>query len=209
VEPLSLPEVKPHLRLDLTFTDDDVYIGALIKVAREYCEKYQSRTYITQTFDLYLDEFPNELERYRALGELRERNYRPFTDFHQMAIKLKRPPLQSVTSVKYYDQYGVANTLDPSAYIVDLVSEPGRILPAYGLTWPTTLLQPVNGVAVRYVAGYGDDATTVPQGVKQSMLMLIGYWYENREAATLEKGVSQRLEFAIDALLGQERVVNV
>jgi len=114
-----------------------------------------------------------------------------------------------VTSVKYYDQYGAVNTLDPSTYIVDLVSEPGRILPAYGLTWPTTLLQPINGVVVRYIAGYSSDAAEVPPGVKQSMLMLIGYWYENREAATLERGVSQRLEFAIDALLGQERVVQV
>lgn len=184
MEPVTLQEAKSHLRIDLSFADDDAYVDALIKVAREYCEKYQNRAYTTQTFGLYLDAFP-------------------------ISIKLSRPPLQSVTSIKYYGIDGAENILDPSNYIVDVASEPGRIIPAYGKTWPTIPLQPINGVVVRYVSGYGSDAAEVPQGVKQSVLMLVGYWYENREAATLERGVSQRLEFAIDALLGMDRVVSV
>jgi hypothetical protein len=38
--PLSLNEVKRHLRLDNDFIDDDDYIDNLIIVATQYCENY-------------------------------------------------------------------------------------------------------------------------------------------------------------------------
>jgi hypothetical protein len=38
--PLSVSEVKRHLRLDSDFVDDDDYINTLIIVATQYCENY-------------------------------------------------------------------------------------------------------------------------------------------------------------------------
>ena len=49
-EPVSLNEAKAFLRVDSD--EDDNYITSLIKTAREWCEDYQHRAYITQTWEL-------------------------------------------------------------------------------------------------------------------------------------------------------------
>jgi hypothetical protein len=46
-------------------------------------------------------------------------------------------PLQSVTTVKYYDASGVLQTLASTVYQVDTVSQPGRIVLAPTQIWPT------------------------------------------------------------------------
>jgi len=179
-EPITLQEAKNHLRVD--GTDDDVLIQSLITTAREYCEAFQNRAYITQTWEMTLDSFP------------------------QMPLKLPRPPLQSVSSIKYIDQNGVETLFDAANYIVDTDSEPGRITLVPGIFWPSVILKPIGGVKIRFVAGYG-DATKVPMMVKQAILLLIGHWYENREA-TAER-LPREIEFAVHALLWPDRVVPV
>ena len=57
LEPLTLAEVKRHLRID--HTDDDVYINDyLIPAAREYVEDETERQLITATWALKLPGCP-------------------------------------------------------------------------------------------------------------------------------------------------------
>ncbi len=178
-EPVSLDEAKAHLRV--TTTDEDAYIASLITAAREWCEGFQQRAYITQAHKLTLDRWP--------CGR---------------AIYLPRPPLQSVTSIVYTDSEGAQYTIEAKSYIVDTDAEPGRIVLAYGASWPSVTLRPAAGVEITYVAGYG-DASDVPQKVKQAMLLLVGHWYEQREAV-LAGSISKEIEFAVHSLLWQDRV---
>jgi uncharacterized phiE125 gp8 family phage protein len=46
------------------------------------------------------------------------------------------------------------------------------------------LVEPVDELTVDYTAGYG-DAADVPGDLKQAMLTLVAYWYENRDAVTM------------------------
>lgn len=130
--PISLTEAKLHLRV--TSSADDELITALIRAAREWCELFQNRAFVTQTITLTLDRFPNVFE-------------------------IPKPPLQSVSSIKYIDTAGVQQTLDPSVYDVDTVSEPGRIALAYGQSWPS-IRGDINSVEVIYVAGYATKFVT-------------------------------------------------
>lgn len=180
-EPVSLAEAKLHLRVDAT--DEDTMISSLITAAREYCENFQGRAYVEQTWELVLDAFP--------AGDY---------------IELPRPPLRSVVSLTYTDSAGAATVWDPANYIVDTASQPGRLVLAYDKTWPSVTLQPAGGIKVRFTAGYGTGASAVPARVKQAMLLLIGHWYEHREAV-ITGTISKALEHAIDALLWQDRVV--
>jgi uncharacterized phiE125 gp8 family phage protein len=163
------------------YSAEDILLTNLIKAAREYCENFQGRSYITQTWDLLLDDWPDE-------------------DY----IKVPYPPLVSVSSVKYYDTDSTEATMDSGDYYVDTYAEPGRIVLGYGESWPSTTLRPANGVIVRFVAGYG-AAASVPQCVKQAMLMLIGHWYENRES-TLTGQINDEIKFAVHALLWMDRI---
>ena len=46
------------------------------------------------------------------------------------------------------------------------------------------LVEPVDELTVDYIAGYG-AAADVPGDLKQAVLTLVAYWYENRDAVTM------------------------
>ena len=46
------------------------------------------------------------------------------------------------------------------------------------------LVEPTDELTVDYTAGYG-DAADVPGDLKQAVLTLVAYWYENRDAVTM------------------------
>jgi len=157
VEPVSLAEAKLHCKIDLT--DDDALVSALIVTAARWCEARIGQQFITATRSLTLDGIP--------FGE----------------ITLPYPPLQSVSSITYVDSAGTTQTWSSSLYDVDNKTKPGRVRPKWGEVWPS-IREQMNAVTVTYTCGYGTASTDVPAAVKQAMLLLIGHWYENREAST-------------------------
>ncbi|KKM71081.1 hypothetical protein LCGC14_1434200 [marine sediment metagenome] len=157
VEPVSLGNMKEHLRI-VDFIIDDDYISLLIKAARESAETFQSRSFITQTWDLFLDEFPER----------------------DPIIRVPKPPLQSVTTVKYTDASGVVQELVAvTDYQVDTKSEPGRISPAFGMVWPVTRAV-LNAVEIRFLSG-GIAAADVLEKIKMAIKQIVAHWYEHRE----------------------------
>lgn len=180
-EPVSRSAALLHLRVD--HDDDDPLIEALIAAARQHVENVTWRALVTQTLELTLDAWPS--------GD---------------RIELPRPPLQSVTSVKYIDSAGVEATFAASNYHVVTRGEPGRIVLAYGASWPSVTLRTAGAITVRYVAGYG-LATAVPEMLKQAILLLVGHWYENREATVIAAGtVATELPLAVASILEQYKV---
>lgn len=177
VEPLGLQEAKDHLRV--THDREDAIVDALIGAAREVAEDETGRALITQTWDLALDRFPAE-------------------------IVLPKPPLQSVTSITYVDTAGAPQVLDAADYQVDTGSVPGRIKPAFGLTWPGIRLD-YNAVTVRFVCGFGDGVGDVPWRVKSAMLLILAELYERREEAVVGAAVNP-VPWNARALLWRHRV---
>lgn len=181
VEPVTLSETKLHLRVDID--DDNTLISGLIQAARRYCEQYARRTFISTTYDLYLDNWP-------AGGK----------------FVLPQPPLSSVTGVYYTDDNGDETEYASANYIVDTNRQPGRIVLKTTATLPSTTLQEINGVRVRFVAGYGATAASVPREYRQAILLLVGHWYENREAVLAAQGFSViELPLAVRSLLSINR----
>ena len=160
-----------------TNTTGDQLLNVLIKSARQYAEQLLGRYLITQTVDLYLDEFPTQ------------------------AINMR--PLQSVTEITYVDTAGDTQTLSAADYIVDSTGSPARITPAYGVSWPSARDQ-VNAVKVRFVAGYG-SASTVPQCVRNWMLMRIKQLYDQRDMINVGNVVTEFPQAYVDGLLDPER----
>lgn len=152
-EPLTTAEAKARLRV--TVSDEDTDIGNLISEARAACENECGRAFVTQTWSLYLDEFPG--------GD--------------GSIRVPRPPLQSVTWIKYYDADGVQQTLDSSTYLVTTGAEPARVTPVPGQWWPATQSGRPEAVEVRFVAGYG-LAAAVPYEAKAAMYLVIADRHE-------------------------------
>jgi uncharacterized phiE125 gp8 family phage protein len=180
-DPVSLADAKNHLRVDIS--DDDTLISALITAAREHVEEATRRALITQTWRLSLDQFPADDE-----------------------IELPRPPLQSVSSIIYTDKDDTTSTLATSVYEVDTDGQPGRVKLAYGEDWPSDTLAETNPVKITFVAGYGDNASDVPQRWQQAILLLVGHWYENREAIVTGGGIPKELPLAVQSLIQMDRI---
>lgn len=175
---VSLAEAKTHLRV--LHSDDDSYIESLVAVASgniDGADGWLGRAIVQQTWDYAIDRFPCVK-----------------SDGAPARIYLPLSPLVSVTSVAY------TTTLGDSGTIMDFRtknaggSQPGYIVPALDADWPSTANEP-EAVIIRFVAGFA----TVPPAIKHAVLLMIGHWYENREAAT-ETRMSD-LPMAVDALL--------
>lgn len=156
-EPVGTSAINTHLRI--SGSAEDALVGTYIAAARQYLENAQGRAYVSQTWDLYFDDWPPEL------------------------IHVPLPPLQSVTHIIGYHSAGTAATVAASVYQVDAVSEPGRVSLAYGKSWPGHALRAVNGFVIRFVAGEG-TAGDVSEVHKLMVKELVGHYYENREAST-------------------------
>ena len=165
LEPVSTVVAKGHLRVDIT--DDDSYIAGLVAAVRTNLEKQFDTAFVTQTWELYLDNWPGGDE-----------------------IPIPLWPLQSVTTVKYTDEDGNESTYSSDDYLVDAVSRPGRLKLKSSASWPSVTLQELNAVVVRFVAGYGDAASDVPEPIRQAILVQVGELYENREDLLIAQGVT-------------------
>ena len=58
LEPITNADAKLHLRVDSN--EDDDLLTSLINAAREFCEGFQHRAFITQTWELWLDGWPDK-----------------------------------------------------------------------------------------------------------------------------------------------------
>lgn len=153
VEPVTLGEAKLHCKVD--DSADDALLTALIVSARQQAEHRTGRALVTQQWELTIDEFDED------------------------SIDLPNPKLQSVQTVTYLDADGVRQPLANTEYQAVTDELIGRILPAYGKSWPSCRVQP-GSVAINYTCGYG-NAAAVPQGIKTWMLLAVGTWYGQRE----------------------------
>lgn len=175
-EPVSLTEAKLHLRIDHS-TEDDLITG-LITTAREEIERMTDVMLITQTWDWSMDAF--------------------FAD----EIKVPLWPLASVSSIKYLDENSAESTIAATNYAVDTASRPGRIAWKSSYSLPSVELYPVNAVTVRMVVGFGTAGTNVPKRFIQALKLLVGHYYENREAVYSSVGGNViDLPRGMDALL--------
>lgn len=159
-EPVTLTEVKDHLKVTTSAEDD--LLNIMIQAAREEAEKYCSMGFVTQTVTEYFNRFPSS-EPHNERAEL----------------FLSVSPLSAVSAITYTDSDGNEDqTLSTSNYVAYTYASPPRIGLANGQTWPSTLGQ-AQTVKVVYTVGYGDE-TAVPAAIKMALLLTIGHWYDNR-----------------------------
>lgn len=191
-EPVSVDQARAHLRLDET--EDETTVRALITAARQHVEAVTGRALVTQTLEMKLDHFPGTAH---GILDLRMHPEALTGRGQDWAIRLPRSPLQSVSSISYVDDAGSTQTLAASKYDVDTSSLVPRITPAYSEVWPTTRPIP-NAVTVTFVAGYS-AVSSIPAGLKQAILVLVGTMFENREsvAAFDAQKVPQSFDFLV------------
>ncbi len=159
LEPVSLVEARDHLRVD--HDDEDVLIASLITSARVHLETLLGLAFISQQWNYVLDRWPR--------GPV---------------VELPLSPVQSVSRVSVYDADGNATTMAQSDYALDAISQPARLI------WQDRALRAepgrsYNAIEISFAAGFGVNASDVPQPLRQAILLLTAHWYERREPVGL------------------------
>lgn len=162
-------------QLRIDHYDEDALLAAKITAARRHVENLTGIAVPLATYEFRLDRFP------------------------PAEIRVPRAPLVSVASVAFVGSNGVEATVDAASYEVDTASPEGWILPVAGFTWPATLAT-ANAVRIRFVAGFEE----VPETLREAILQLAAWWYEQREAATME-GDPRAVPFSVQELTDGHR----
>jgi len=171
-QPLTVLEAKRHLRLPASVNEDDALLISLIDAATSSAEDYTRRSFVTQTWKLFLDDWPKSV-RDEWWNGVREG---PIGGVHTGELRLPLGPLQSVTHVKTYDDSDVATTFSAASYYVDTAKE--RIVLRQGQAWPTWE-RVANGIEIQYVTGFGEMGT-VPSSIRRALREHVAYMYEHR-----------------------------
>jgi len=131
---------------EATVADEDDLTDAITD-GREEAETITRRYILTQTWDAYLDKWPDKDH-----------------------ITFPGGNLQSVTHVKYKDSDGTETTMTvDTEYIVETNGEGyGRIVLPYGVSWPSFTPYSSNPIVIRFVAGW-TTAALVPKNIKRAV----------------------------------------
>jgi len=180
IEPVTLDEAKDFLRLVTTTPEEDTLITSLIIASRIEAEKFTSLAFITQTWQLLSDIIPPSLHTLNLLNQ-------------PVQVVISKPPLQSVTFVKTFNEDNTENLIAASNYFVSIYEgecpEKGRVTFNRDFVFPTNdTLRPSDAFTIEFVAGFGDAAADVPQGIRNGILQEVAFRFENRGDCNCEGG---------------------
>lgn len=150
-EPLTLAEVKAHLRLD----DDaeDALLLSLVATAREHLEGETGLCLLAQSWRLHLDDWPSD-----------------------GVIRIAKSPVQAIQTVTVYGEDGIPLEVSLEDHLLDGAGRPARLW----LRDPLSPGRSMNGIEIDFSAGYGEAGTDVPDTLKRAMLIHVGHMFAFR-----------------------------
>jgi uncharacterized phiE125 gp8 family phage protein len=160
VEPVSLSEMKAHLRLDHDGEDD--LVAGLVTAARQMVETAARRVLISQSWRVMLHAFPQ-------------------SRFAPLPVS----PVIAVDAVRVFDADGIATDLAPDGFETDSLSDPPRVwfveTPSPG--------RARHGIAIDVRAGFGPAPHDVPATLRLAIKIVVARWFENRGDVVSERAL--------------------
>lgn len=194
---LFLQQISDNTTTTLLDTTADLLLGAscpttnstndpelyrLISAARNAVENFTRRALIRQRWDQRMPRFPM---------------------YDGDPVLLMRPNLLSVDLVTYVAESGETEVLDPSEFVVDPHDLPGKLWTVRNGEWPDVDTDTRgNTVLIRFWAGYGTTRSSVPDGIRQAILIHAADLYAHRESFVTGT-ISQPIQFTAKNLLAQ------
>lgn len=152
---ITLNEAKAHLRVD--FPDEDVLIASLIKSVTSVLDGKDG-----------LCGFALSIQTWK---------YAFYSTCWEKEIPLN--PVSTITEIKYYDVSNILQTANLSDFLLFSGQNWAKVRPIQGKAWPGIYYRP-DALQISFTAGSG----IIPPMIKHAALVLLSYFYENREAKT-------------------------
>jgi len=185
-EPVSVDNIKIHLRLPAGAGAEDAYLAALITGARAACELRIGRAIIGKAAAVTLDAFPAYL-----VTSTVTRNPR------NLDLTLPGGTVTSIDEISWRHASGDWIAVEPDEYIADLTRAPARVAPV--TSWPIAGPGP-GAVIITYTLSPldADELAIVGHAIR----LIVGNWYSNREADVIDtRGTPTELPTGVKWLL--------
>lgn len=169
---ITLSEAKAHL--EVQHGDRDDLIEGLVTAATGHLEKLLDTAFLKQTWMQAYGCWPADGARFPLAPQIQ------------------------VDSVKYYDADNQIQTLDPSSYW-SVEDEFSPVVRWRSFGQLPALYDRPDAMQVSMTVGYGDTPEDVPEPIRLAIKLLVGDWFENREASA--DGNFQELPYAVNALI--------
>jgi len=117
-------------------------------------------------------------------------------------VVLPLSPVQSITSISYFDAENTAQTLAVDDFYLYGDEDTASIEPKTGVVWPAVYTRR-DAITIRFVAGFG-TAENIPKNITRAIRLIVAHWYENR-TAVLVGVTAQELPLAVESLLSISR----
>ncbi|RCW79550.1 head-tail connector protein [Phyllobacterium bourgognense] len=151
LEPVTLAEVRQFLRLDND--GEDALLTGLIKAARETLEVQTGLALIDQTWRFYADSWPKS-----------------------GVVRIAKYPVRSVVAVTAYIEDGMPVSIAGHDLHLSGYARPARLY----LAARSRPVQPLSGLEIDFVAGFGETGNEVPDALRHAIMTLVAHWYEFR-----------------------------
>lgn len=165
--PVELAQFKRNLRIGTQDEDDnsqDLYLQEILDNVIDEVQTDIGRQLARATYTMYLDDFPSE----------------------DLAITLG--PVNTISTVKYYNSSNALTTMPSADYLLDNVLLTGRMrfLNTYNV-----YSERLNGVEIEFTNGWA-TAAEIPKDIKDAIVLLATDRYLNPENQMLNFGMSVR-----------------
>jgi hypothetical protein len=165
---VTLAEMKAHLKIEQSFTEEDDYIEALLLAAQYEVESFTWRYLNENTISFSDQVWPDD-----------------------GVIYLVRGPVWKVESFSYKD--GDGNDIAMSTgvdYNFDIYNEVGRIKL---ITRPTLNTDVLNAITIVYKTRWNvfDSENIIPEAIKTAIKLMGAHWYENRQDVQIGMSVAE------------------
>ena len=179
IEPVTLAEVKDHLRI--TATNEDGLINTYIEAAREIAEDITGRKFINQTLTGYVDNFGSGNVHGEWWTGQKTGTYFSHILQGKGFIELDYTPVSSITQIDTVDRDNAETTYSSDNYYLENYDNdtPARVHLNDNASIPSNI-RDRNGIKVTYIAGYGSARSSVPMKLRHAIKMMAAELYNKR-----------------------------
>ena len=154
--PVSLAVAKAYLSIALLDTSNDVLITSLLKAARNVFETQTNRSLTEITYKTYRDNFNNK------------------------CFEIRKLPLMSISSVKYYDEDDALQTVAIANYYTQTTSGYSFIVFKDDFSIPFLSDDIGWPIEIIFKSGYTSTVDTLPEDIANGLKAHVAYMFENR-----------------------------
>ena len=179
---VNLNDVLAYLRLPAS-TPDSSLVSQFIDSATQAIELYCDIALISQKWRFVANKWSITMPQRKSFSGPDVLVRYPGCAIKE--LKIPRTPIISISSLKIANSDGTMEVISPSQYIIESVGQTVYLRNAFGNDLPNPAKNRF-GIQIDATMGFGTTPSTVPPTIKQAIMAMTAYFYDNRGTSKID-----------------------